>query len=475
MKFVWMSVMFLVSVMVVAGSSAQAEEDPRVRALEGRIAALEAQNREILALLEELRGSPDGDAPHSASPELSRSPEVRRSEGREVRPDAVLSTATVVAGSVSPAGAVSDQGAVLPKDVAIGSSRLSFYGFVRLDAIFDDSRPNHPQFPSYILSEDPSLGPPGDSQFNFHPRLTRFGMNFSGPKVGKLGNATIRGKIEIDFQNGGSESREAIRMRHGWLELSGKRWSLLAGQTWDAFSPLYPTVNSDSLMWNAGNLGDRRPQIRVGYEAGDTGFSFVGGIGLTGAIDRKDLDGDGVRDGDDSSLPNLQTRFGFNGDRVKIGLWGHRGWEETTTTIAGEDQFTSYSVGVDYTLDLGERVQLKGELWSGSNLSDFRGGIGQGINRSTGEEIDSEGGWVELGVKLTEIYSVYGGFTLDDPEDSDLPAGGRTENRSWYLVNRFRLAPSFLVGIDFLHWTTEFKGLADGTDNRTNLYLTYNF
>ena len=182
-----------------------------------------------------------------------------------------------------------------------------------------------------------------------------------------------------------------------------------------------------------------------------------------------------MRDGDDASIPQLQARLGWRGSRFKVGLWGHRGWEETTTLIAGENEFTSYSVGLDYFVSLSERLQLKGEIWSGSNLSDVRGGIGQGINRSTGEEIDSEGGWLELGLKLSDTYSIYGGLTLDDPEDADLPMGGRTENRAWYLVNRFRFTGSFLLGIDFLRWTTEYKGLADGTDNRTNLYLTYNF
>lgn len=362
------------------------------------------------------------------------------------------------------------------KSLEVGKSRLEFYGFVRLDAIFDDSRPNHPQFPSFILSEDPQVGPRDNSSSNLHPRLTRFGFNLKSSKIDGLGGS-LTGKVEIDFQNGGSESRQAVRLRHGFLQLKWDRWSLLAGQTWDAFSPLYPTVNSDSLMWNAGNLGDRRPQLRFAYASEEATFSFVGGLGLTGAIDSQDLDGDGIRDGDDAALPNLQTRIGISGPGGKgwaLGLSGHYGEEETQSPIAGQSNFASYSANLDYRFDLSAAVSLKGEIWTGQDLSDFRGGIGQGVNTVTGEEIESAGGWAELGFKVTKVYGLYLGYTLDNPRDGDVPSGGRIENRAVYLVNRFRFDP-FLLGIDYLNWRTEYRDLDAGEDNRFNLYLAYNF
>lgn len=460
-----------------AETSATPPGDPKIAILEARVAELEAQNRAILELLRELRSDSDG---HRSTPEAAAGRPAETSAGSQIVHAVMTSTTTPAATAVSSlqtptGGGLKSDGPLLPKEIQVGSSTLGFYGFLRLDAIYDDSRPNHPQSPNFILSEDPRLGPPGDSQFNFHPRLTRLGMNYNGPQFGKVGGARLSGKIEIDFQAGGSESRELIRMRQGYLKVSWSEWSLLVGQTWDAFSPLFPTVNSDTLMWNTGNLGDRRPQVRFAYEPKEGPVTFVGGIGLTGAIDGKDLDGDGVRDGDDSSLPHFQARLGFRGARWNLGLWGHYGQEETTLPIAGETDFDSLSVGLDFKFGLSERVTFQGELWSGSNLSDVRGGIGQGINTATGQEIDSEGGWLELGVQLNKVYSIYGGATLDDPDDDDLAAGGRTENRSWYLVNRFRVGQPFLIGVDYLRWTTEYLGLEDGTDNRWNLYLVYNF
>jgi len=152
------------------------------------------------------------------------------------------------------------------------------------------------------------------------------------------------------------------------VKLAWDRLSLLLGQTWDVISPLYATVNNDTLMWNAGNLGDRRPQVRVSFEpkACNGTFSLAGALGLTGAVDEKNLDAatDTTRDGEASGLPNVQFRLGFTRpfqrgkSRWGVGGWGHHAWEKTATPVAGEDEFTSRSAGIDAQLVLKERVTL---------------------------------------------------------------------------------------------------------------------
>ena len=101
-------------------------------------------------------------------------------------------------------------------------------------------------------------------------------------------------------------------------------------------------------------------------------------------------------------------------------------------------------------------------------------GNGQSFNTATGEKIGSRGGWVELGLRASR-YAFSTGFTIDDPENEDLLSGARTKNRAWYVTNQFRLAPPVLLGLDYLHWKTNFKGREEGIDNRVNLYLIYNF
>lgn len=364
-------------------------------------------------------------------------------------------------------------------ELRFGNSAFRFYGFARLDAIYDDSRPDALQTPTFIRSEDPSAGPEDEDSLTLHPRLTRFGVDLEGPVLDPLGGARLGGKLEVDFQNGGRESRAVPRYRHAYLTLAWVRSRLLLGQTWDLISPLYPEVNADTLMWNAGNLGDRRTQVRWTLEPAGAGLSFAVAAGLTGAVDDQDLDGNGVRDGDDAALPNLQARIGWSRPvatgSLALGAWGYTAREEVQTPVGGETDFDSFAVGADVSVPLPGGLAVRGELWTGENLSDVRGGIGQAVNTATGEEIASRGGWAELGWKGGGPYSIYAGGTLDDPDDDDLRPGDRSENSAWYLVQRLDFGPAFRVGLDYLHWTTDYVGLDEGTDNRLNLYVVYFF
>jgi hypothetical protein len=366
-----------------------------------------------------------------------------------------------------------------PREVRFGNSAFSFYGFARLDAIYEDSRTDSIQSPTFVRSEDPSAGPEDEDRLTLHPRLTRFGVDLAGPVLEPLGGARLAGKLEIDFQNGGRESRAVPRYRHAYLSLGWEGSTLLAGQTWDLISPLFPEVNADTLMWNAGNLGDRRAQVRYTLRPAGTGLTAAAALGLTGAVDEKDLDGDGVRDGEEAAVPNLQARLAWGrqlgAGRLEVGAWGHVAREEVTTPVAGETEFESSSAGVDWSLPIGSGLTLRGELWTGQNLSDFRGGIGQGVNRARGEEIASRGGWAELGWKPGGRYSLYGGATVDDPDDDDLAAGDRAENRTVYLVQRLDFHPAFRLGLDAIHWTTAYVGLDEGEANRLDLYAVYTF
>ena len=351
---------------------------------------------------------------------------------------------------------------------------VSFYGFVRVDAIFDDSRANAFQTPTFIRAE--ADGAENRSNFTFHPRLTRLGMNYRAPSaLDTLAGARLTGKFEMDFQNGGRESRAIPRYRHAYLQLSWGSQSLLLGQTWDLISPLFPTVNADTLMWNAGNLGDRRAQLRYSYEPRD-GFNFRAAVGLTGAVDNLDADANSVLDGEASTLPNFQGRLGYNAPngKVLLGAWAHYAQLQTDTAFGGRKDFDSYSYGGDFEFRFSPRVNLRSEVWAGSNLSDFRGGIGQAFNTATGREIDSRGGWVELGLRAGR-YGFSAGYTMDDPRNGRVASGGPTENRAWYVTNQLRLAPPVTFGIDYLYWKTDYKGLNDGTDHRINLYMTYGF
>jgi hypothetical protein len=356
-------------------------------------------------------------------------------------------------------------------DVRTAKDTVTVYGQLRTDLIYDTQMPNpNNQFPFWINSPDTTGGE--SNRFTLHPRLTRIGLNFAAPESAMPG-WIVTGQIEIDFQGGGPESRETPRARHLFVKLARGQGSWLIGQTWDVVSPLIPSPNDDSLMWNAGNLGDRRPQIR--YTGGSANSEFAVALGLTGAIDAKDLDADGVRDGEDAGLPNVQARFGWRGPTSSIGVWGLQAWEKTSTAVGGETSFKASALGADFSATIGGNMDLRGEAWTGSNLSDFRGGVGQGVIAATGAEVQSSGGWLELGFNASPAHRMAVGYTVDDPQDSDIPVGGRTKNSALYVHNKWIVGQGLELGLNVLFWNTEFNGASRGSDTRFNFFFARKF
>ena len=376
-------------------------------------------------------------------------------------------------------------------------SKIQFYGFLRMDMAYDTSRMSDTQIPVFVRSEDPNApgaAPENQSEFTLYTRMTRFGLNLSGGEVEAIGSPKLTGRIEVDFYGGpASDSRNMFRMRHAWAKLQWGNFLLLAGQTSDLISPLYPSVNADMLMWGTGNLADRRPQTRAQYTLpiGATQLLIQSAVGLTNAIDRKDLDKNGVPDGEVSGLPTLQGRLALRlpiwktddgkSQPLEIGAWGHQAWEELDTPLDGteEDAFQSSVVGVDLKLPLyQDRLALTAEGWTGKNLSDVRGGILQGINTKTGAEIHAMGGFAQLSwtTVKTERYKnvLHAGIAMDDADDADLNDGGRDLNYAVYGAVQ-SVFGHFTLGIEYLHWVTEYVGFDNGTSDRVNLYTIYNF
>src|SRR5262249_18754506 len=71
-------------------------------------------------------------------------------------------------------------------DLLGAGNQLKFYGFLRLDLDVDSQRANNDQTPLFITSADPRIGKPGAGDFSMHPRLTRFGVDYSGPRIAAL-------------------------------------------------------------------------------------------------------------------------------------------------------------------------------------------------------------------------------------------------------------------------------------------------
>jgi hypothetical protein len=415
-----------------------------------------------------------------------------------------MATAALAIGASVLGGATLHAQDAPAKPTTAKGSTFEFYGFLRADAIFNDARFNDNQLAVRVLSATP-LGVASannvQDDFTLHGRLTRIGMNFNGGTIADLWEAKLTGNLELDFYGGDaggagglpSDSRNLPRMRKAIAKLTWDSAAFTAGQDWDVIAPLNPAVNADMVMWNAGNLGDRRPMLKGDFwtESGDFKLTATAALGLTGAITSvttlPNASG-GLSSGEISTIPQIQGRLGaefkwntLSGSEtkqaIKLGVWSHYAREKADTAIAGRTMWTAYSLGMDLVLPLYDNtLSLSGEAFTGKNLADVRGGIGQGINAGTGDEIMSRGGWAQLNYKLNDMFMFHLGYSVDDPVARDLAADAVAGNNVGYLAVVASFGKSFQVGAEWQEWVTHYQGPSGkGEATRARIYFVYNF
>mgnify|MGYP001766907716 CR=1 FL=1 len=355
---------------------------------------------------------------------------------------------------------------------------VELYGYIKLDAAYDTSRTDVGDFARWVMPE----GPGGhDDEFNLTANQTRVGLNINGPEAGKIKTS---GVVEIDFYSlEGGENKPQPMMRQAFLKLDWPEqdFSLLAGQTGDVISPLLPDTINYTVGWWVGNIGYRRPQFRMtkGFDlSGDLKLqmqgAFVRTIGHTTGYDPGDS-------GEDAGFPTFQGRAALTfpageARKATVGLWGHWGQEEYDLDAAGRSaELSTYSIGLDAQIPLAKGVTLQGELWRGANVDAYLGGIGQGFNKATMEEISGMGGWATLTLGPWKNFKFNLGGAVDDPVNRDLASGNRARNMMLLGNVYYNITSAVQVGLEVSPWWTRYINLEEGQSVRVQGTFIYRF
>ena len=351
------------------------------------------------------------------------------------------------------------------------SPPLSIYGWARLDILANDSRMSAVEQPEYVLRE-PETGL-FDGEMTLTPRLSRVGLSIDQWQIDDDEEMIGEGKLEIDFAGGSGTN--VIRLRHAYATLTAfEKAELLVGQTADLLSPLFPSTQNDTQLRFAGNTGDRRPQLRL---SALTNHLHVGvAAAASGLLDASDLDMDGQNDGMASGRPMLQWLVeararGIKDAVMRFGLWGHVARQE----LADGTRHASKSVGMHFYGPFTDVLVVMGEAYLGDNLADLGGGIGQGVNATTGKPIRSMGGWIEAAILPTRKHMLSFGTSVDTTDREDIETGDRMRNRTIYGVLRYKPRPALQLGLEYLNWRTQYKGMGDGIANRYDVHFTVFF
>ncbi len=381
--------------------------------------------------------------------------------------------------------AVTEQGqatGTLPtKKPILSSLDIQLYGYIKLDAAYDTSRTDPGNYVKWVERENTNKD---DDQFNMTANQSRFGMMITGPDDGVM---KASGRAEVDFYEGGSENKARLMMRHAYMKMDwpADRFSVIAGQTSDVISPLVPTTVNYSVAWWSGNIGYRRPQIRLTKEVGlDNGADLK----LEGAVARTIGRADaiaGTESGEDAGSPSLQARVSTTIDLFEVapaavGLSGHYGREEYDIAADGSNkEFRTWSLNVDFVQPVHSWLAIKSELFTGENLNAYLGGIGQGVTTAAGpnqyDEIGSAGGWIAASLGPWDNHRFNIGFGMDDVDRGDVDEGARTLNRSVFANMFCSLNKNVDWAVELSHWKTDYAGNGDADSVRFQTALIYKF
>jgi len=360
------------------------------------------------------------------------------------------------------------------KKVVTSGLDVTLYGYVKLDAAHDSDRTSTGNYGRWV--ESSSVYADHD-QFSMTANQTRLGAQVKGPEMQHLQTS---GLFEMDFYGGGAENKPNPMMRHAYLTAfwPDLHLSVLAGQTSDTISPLtMPTINY-TVGWWQGDIGYRRPQLRLTKTVkladqieGKLEVAAARTLGRTNGWTGASYD-----TGQEAGFPSWQGRASVSlpllaNKPTILGVSGHWSEEEYTN----RQHCASWSLNADMTLPITQWLAVQAEGVVGENLDAYLGGIGQGINTTTVESIAAHGGWVALILTPCAQWQFNVGAGEDKPNGNDLVATSRTYNNVLFGNATYFFNTNFSIGLEVSHLQTGYKGQSNGDDVREQLSLMYKF
>ncbi len=340
------------------------------------------------------------------------------------------------------------------------------YGYLKFDVSYDDSSTTAGNYVVWAKSENSTNR--NNDKLSATARQSRFGAKIFAPNINDI---SVMGRVEIDFYNGklSQENKATPVLRHAYAQLTGNDWHFIFGQTADIISPLVPTTINYTVGWLGGNIGYRHPQLQFAkWWQCDQGCKFK----IETAISRQigqDADGLGVDDGHDTSTPSILGRISYAaplaGKKLVAGLSGHYGTEEIDT-VTDDISVNSWSLNADLVVPLSKQIELKGEVFWSENADSYFAGIGQGVNDTTMDEIESMGGWAQIGYKPSSSWAFYTGGGIDDPINSDLNDDDKTSNLFAYTNANYFFSKYLSTGMEVSYYETGYKNSGQGKNYR---------
>lgn len=295
----------------------------------------------------------------------------------------------------------------------------------------------------------------GEVAAGMQARQSRVRANLGLPGGGLLGDAKLKGLVEVDFMGGnvnGDQSLTIVRFRHGWVSATWAdlgNLTLTVGQTWGLFTGPYFAQSLGHLavprFAGAGFLFRRAPQVRLsGDLGGDLGLLWA--VGAMAPMDKATVPApvtSAASVGERSGVPDLEGRAAvvFRPGRknaAEVGVSFHLGQDRYLLNAGAtndNESVRSAGLSVDAKLDVAG-FTLLGAAFQGRNL-DILNTAGAGVRTApatgtitSAEAVETRGVWGQLQYQATPALQLVAGGGLERPTASDLAAGATVVRRN---------------------------------------------
>ena len=258
---------------------------------------------------------------------------------------------------------------------------------------------------------------------------------------------------------------------------------LLAGQTWDVISPLYPGMLMYSVGWDGGNIGYRRAQVRGEryFHFSDISLMTTQTLGQPRCVSGQHYERRranrpiGRLSRDASHGPSAQRGPGCL--PIIIGVSGHIGEKEFDVQRRSPDnRRRTWSGNFDVRVPLTERFGIQGECRSARTSAPFSAVLAKASTPPPSiPSATPAAGWRSGTTGHSRLHS-HVGYSIDDPNDHDLHTVGDRSYNQFYFGNLcYDLTKNFLVGMEVSSWKTLYVGEQPGNSVRTEFVAKYGF
>jgi hypothetical protein len=346
---------------------------------------------------------------------------------------------------------------------------VRLFGAIVSNTVSNSGMANWLENPNLVDAEVPGVTP---GSFTSTLKQSQIGLNIGPIPVGSL---TASGTVIADFLGGTPSFVTGTvmglpRMVYAYMRLEGERTALQVGQDHNLLAPRDPTslaAQNFPLLFRAGNLYLRSPQVRVEHRMG--GLTVKGGIAAPLAADPAAfyVFAPAAGAGERSERPALESRVDYTvgspdgAGEFTLGVSGRYGWRKP-----GGELDSAGSYAMDFNVRAG-RVGAAGEYFHTDDAAEFGAAVAQARS--------SSGGWVEGRVALTSRLSANAGVGLDSVRDP-VPLAARQENKSVFGNVIFDLTPEVAVSMEYRWLETQLgNALAKRENRRVNAVFVVRF